>query len=196
VIAASLPELRCLSTLDTPGSRVGEERMVAPDPRPFQDAPPVHQRRREWQTETNNEAPVSRSLGEDPSYSGSRRLVFVWSPTAAACSDPSSSPGRSATHPGDRGERAHPGHHRRGPSTPTPPPPGEHVPGRSTEPAIQADVTHRAHAIVETVWSDLIDGPWAHQPSGSFAANAAWTVRSDPVGGVTARCGHDRAAVA
>lgn len=46
----------------------------------------------------------------------------------------------------------------------------------TTEPATQADITHRAHAICETVWSDLIDGPWAHQPSGIFAANAAWTV--------------------
>jgi Transposase DDE domain group 1 len=46
----------------------------------------------------------------------------------------------------------------------------------NTEPAAQADVTHRDHAICETVWSDLIDGPWAHQPCGSFAANAAWTV--------------------
>jgi hypothetical protein len=46
----------------------------------------------------------------------------------------------------------------------------------STEPVAQADVTHREHAICETVWSDLIDGPWAHQPSGSFPANAAWAV--------------------
>jgi hypothetical protein len=46
----------------------------------------------------------------------------------------------------------------------------------NTEPIVQADITHRAHAICETVWSDLIDGPWAHQPSGSFPANAAWTV--------------------
>jgi Transposase DDE domain group 1 len=46
----------------------------------------------------------------------------------------------------------------------------------NTEPVAQADVTHGEHAIVEAVWSDLIDGPWAHQPSGSFAANAAWTV--------------------
>ncbi|MEU0157244.1 IS1380 family transposase, partial [Micromonospora fulviviridis] len=44
------------------------------------------------------------------------------------------------------------------------------------EPADQADVTHRHHAICETVWSDLIDGPWAHQPSGVFAANAAWCI--------------------
>jgi hypothetical protein len=44
------------------------------------------------------------------------------------------------------------------------------------EPVDQADLTHRQHAICETVWSDLIDGPWAHQPSGSFAANAAWTI--------------------
>jgi hypothetical protein len=46
----------------------------------------------------------------------------------------------------------------------------------NTEPVTQADITHRAHAICETVWSDLIDGPWAHQPSGSFPANAAWAV--------------------
>jgi len=46
----------------------------------------------------------------------------------------------------------------------------------TTEPVDQADITHRAHAVCETVWSDLIDGPWAHQPSGIFAANAAWTV--------------------
>jgi hypothetical protein len=45
----------------------------------------------------------------------------------------------------------------------------------TTEPVDQADITHRAHAVCETVWSDLIDGPWAHQPSGIFAANAAWT---------------------
>jgi hypothetical protein len=44
------------------------------------------------------------------------------------------------------------------------------------EPVADADITHRRHAICETVWSDLIDGPWAHQPSGSFAANAAWTI--------------------
>jgi hypothetical protein len=46
----------------------------------------------------------------------------------------------------------------------------------NTEPVAQADITHRAHAICETVWSDLIDGAWAHQPSGVFAANAAWTI--------------------
>lgn len=46
----------------------------------------------------------------------------------------------------------------------------------STEPVDQADITHRQHAICQTVWSDLIDGAWAHQPSGSFAANAAWCI--------------------
>jgi hypothetical protein len=46
----------------------------------------------------------------------------------------------------------------------------------NTEPLVQADLTHRQHAICETVWSDLIDGPWSHQPSGLFAANAAWTI--------------------
>ncbi len=46
----------------------------------------------------------------------------------------------------------------------------------STKPAPDADITHRHHAICETVWSDLIDGPWAHQPSGSFAADATWCI--------------------
>lgn len=32
----------------------------------------------------------------------------------------------------------------------------------STEPAAQADITHRKHAIIETVLSDVIDGPLAH----------------------------------
>jgi hypothetical protein len=44
------------------------------------------------------------------------------------------------------------------------------------EPITEADITHRRHAICETVWSDLIDGPWAHQPSGWFPANAAWCI--------------------
>jgi hypothetical protein len=46
----------------------------------------------------------------------------------------------------------------------------------NTEPTAQADITHRRHAIIETVFADLIDGPLAHQPSGSFAANAAWAI--------------------
>jgi hypothetical protein len=46
----------------------------------------------------------------------------------------------------------------------------------STEPTPQADVTHRKHAIIETVFADLIDGPLAHLPSGKFAANHAWTL--------------------
>jgi hypothetical protein len=44
----------------------------------------------------------------------------------------------------------------------------------TSEPTTDADITHRGHAICETVWSDLIDGPWAHQPSGWFPANGAW----------------------
>jgi hypothetical protein len=44
----------------------------------------------------------------------------------------------------------------------------------STEPTMQADLTHRGHAIIETVFADLIDGPLAHLPSGRFAANSAW----------------------
>lgn len=44
------------------------------------------------------------------------------------------------------------------------------------EPTADADITHRAHAIVETVFADLIDGPLAHLPSGRFAANSAWAI--------------------
>jgi hypothetical protein len=46
----------------------------------------------------------------------------------------------------------------------------------STEPTAAADITHRRHAIIETVFADLIDGPLAHLPSGQFAANAAWAI--------------------
>ena len=46
----------------------------------------------------------------------------------------------------------------------------------STEPVTAADITHRQHAIIESVFADLIDGPLAHLPSGSFPANSAWTV--------------------
>lgn len=44
------------------------------------------------------------------------------------------------------------------------------------EPIADADITHRGHAIIETVFSDLIDGPLAHLPSGNFAANSAWAI--------------------
>jgi hypothetical protein len=43
-------------------------------------------------------------------------------------------------------------------------------------PADQADITHRQHAIIETVFADLIDGPLAHLPSGRFGANSAWVL--------------------
>ena len=46
-------------------------------------------------------------------------------------------------------------------------------------PVEQADITHRQHAIIETVFADLIDGPLAHLPSGRFGANC----RLDPVRG-------------
>ncbi|MGI9000070.1 MAG: IS1380 family transposase [Pseudonocardia sp.] len=39
---------------------------------------------------------------------------------------------------------------------------------------LAAETDHRAHAIIEQVIADLIDGPLAHLPSGHFAANAAW----------------------
>jgi len=46
----------------------------------------------------------------------------------------------------------------------------------STEPTTEADLTHRRHAIIETVFADLIDGPLAHMPSGRFSANSAWAI--------------------
>ncbi len=46
----------------------------------------------------------------------------------------------------------------------------------STEPVADADITHRRHAIIETTFADLIDGPLAHIPSGRFGANSAWVL--------------------
>lgn len=46
----------------------------------------------------------------------------------------------------------------------------------STEPLTDADSTHRHHAIIETVFADLIDGPLARIPSGRFGANSAWVL--------------------
>jgi hypothetical protein len=46
----------------------------------------------------------------------------------------------------------------------------------NTEAVTDADITHRQHAIIESVFADLIDGPWAHQPSAHFSANCAWTI--------------------
>ena len=46
----------------------------------------------------------------------------------------------------------------------------------STEPTAAADLTHRQHAVIETVFADLIDGPLAHLPSGRFASNHAWAL--------------------
>src|SRR6185436_19102338 len=37
-------------------------------------------------------------------------------------------------------------------------------------------IVHRRHAIIETVFADLIDGPLAHLPSGRFGANSAWAL--------------------
>jgi hypothetical protein len=41
-------------------------------------------------------------------------------------------------------------------------------------PVEQADITHRQHAVIETVFADVIDGPLAHLPSGRFGANSTW----------------------
>jgi hypothetical protein len=41
---------------------------------------------------------------------------------------------------------------------------------------LQAEKSHRGHAIVEQVIADLKAGALAHLPSGSFSANSAWLV--------------------
>lgn len=41
---------------------------------------------------------------------------------------------------------------------------------------LTAEATHRDHAIIEQVIAELKNGPLAHLPSGSFAANSAWLV--------------------
>jgi hypothetical protein len=46
----------------------------------------------------------------------------------------------------------------------------------SDEPVADADITHRRHAIIESVFADLIEGPLARIPSGRFGANSAWTL--------------------
>lgn len=39
---------------------------------------------------------------------------------------------------------------------------------------VDAEATHRDHAVIEGVFADLKNGPLAHAPSGKFTANAAW----------------------
>jgi hypothetical protein len=46
-------------------------------------------------------------------------------------------------------------------------------------PVEQADITHRQHAIIETVFADLIDGPLAHMPSGG--PTRSWHSHCDQV---------------
>ena len=46
----------------------------------------------------------------------------------------------------------------------------------SPQPMLEAETTHRQHAVIEQVNADLKAGPLAHLPSGSFAANSAWLV--------------------
>ena len=44
----------------------------------------------------------------------------------------------------------------------------------SPESMLDAETTHRDHAIIEQVIAELKNGPLAHLPSGVFTANAAW----------------------
>ena len=46
----------------------------------------------------------------------------------------------------------------------------------TTLPMLDAEKTHRAHAVIEQVHADLKSGPLAHCPSSSFPANSAWLV--------------------
>jgi Transposase DDE domain group 1 len=48
----------------------------------------------------------------------------------------------------------------------------------STAELVEAEATHRQHAVIEHVNDDLKHGPLAHFPSGRFAANAAWLTRA------------------
>ena len=41
-------------------------------------------------------------------------------------------------------------------------------------PMLEAEKSHRAHAIIEQINADLKSGPLAHLPSGDFSANGAW----------------------
>ena len=41
---------------------------------------------------------------------------------------------------------------------------------------LEAETSHRGHAIVEQVIADLKTGRWRTCPRGTFAANAAWLV--------------------
>ena len=59
-------------------------------------------------------------------------------------------------------------------------------------PTAEADLTHRKHAIVETTFADLIDGPLAHLPSGLFAANCAWLACAVIAHNLLARRRHHR----
>jgi hypothetical protein len=46
----------------------------------------------------------------------------------------------------------------------------------SPAPMLEAEASHRDHAIIEQVIADLKNSALAHLPSGKFAANAAWLV--------------------
>ncbi|MGY2744147.1 hypothetical protein ACVWZ8_001264 [Arthrobacter sp. UYCu723] len=55
---------------------------------------------------------------------------------------------------------------------------------------VKADKTHRAHAVIAQVHSDLRAGPLAHLPSGKFNANAAWLAAAAMAFNLTRAGGH------
>ena len=59
----------------------------------------------------------------------------------------------------------------------------------STLALVDADQTHREHAIIEQVIAELKDGPLAHLPSGNYAANAAWLAHAVIAFNIARACG-------
>lgn len=59
----------------------------------------------------------------------------------------------------------------------------------STLPLADTEADHRRHAIVEQVICELKNGPFAHAPSGSFQANAAWLALAALAFNLTRACG-------
>jgi hypothetical protein len=49
----------------------------------------------------------------------------------------------------------------------------------SAESTVDADITHRRHSIIETVFADLIDGPLAHMPLAAFSQQCVGDLRRD-----------------
>ncbi|WP_331730207.1 IS1380 family transposase (plasmid) [Kitasatospora sp. NBC_00070] len=60
----------------------------------------------------------------------------------------------------------------------------------STLGLLQAEQTHRDHAVIEQVFADLEDSALGHLPSGKFTANAAWLTLAAIAHNLTRAAGH------